>query len=314
MTQLKCAVIVAAYNEEKNIAICLDNLLGQTYSNLEIWVVDDGSTDKTVDIIEAYAKSHNNIHYIVQENKGAAKAREIGILHCDTEFVTFLDADDLLSQDAISLAMTEFDKNIDIVLYNLAISQNKQNSDFKVLEYFTTDREFTGLSAFQNCLSEWKVHGLGIFRKKVFLDSYALYKKYNKNGENYINNDEVITKLNFLNARNVRVCEGIYYYNFNTNSTTKKANPNFYKIINNTHIIMQACRDHNIPFNKSNIFMHDMRIVETKFKKWKSELANVSDWKKSMRSEMKKIISSEDNSFTFKLRFKYLKKLLKTYF
>lgn len=177
MTQLKCAVIVAAYNEEKNIAICLDNLLGQTYSNLEIWVVDDGSTDKTVDIIEAYAKSHNNIHYIVQENKGAAKAREIGILHCDTEFVTFLDADDLLSQDAISLAMTEFDKNIDIVLYNLAISQNKQNSDFKVLEYFTTDREFTGLSAFQNCLSEWKVHGLGIFRKKVFLDSYALYKK-----------------------------------------------------------------------------------------------------------------------------------------
>ena len=77
---------------------------------------------------------------------------------------------------------------------------------------------------------------------------------------------------------------------------------------------MQACRDHNIPFNKSNIFMHDLRIVETNFKKWKSELANVSDWKKSMRSEIKTVISSEDNSFTFKLRFKYLKKLLKTYF
>lgn len=56
-------------------------------------------------------------------------------------------------------------------------------------------------------------------------------KKYNKNGENYINNDEVITKLNFLNARNVRVCEGIYYYNFNTNSTTKKANQIFIKLL-----------------------------------------------------------------------------------
>lgn len=314
MTELKCAVIVAAYNEEKNIAICLDNLLGQTYSNLEIWVVDDGSTDKTVDIIETYAKSHNNIHYIVQENKGAAKAREIGILHCGTEFVTFLDADDLFSQDAISLAMAEFDKDIDIVLYNLAISQNEQNSDFKVLEYFTTDREFTGLSAFQNCLSEWKVHGLGIFRKKVFFDSYALYKEYNKDGNNYINNDEVITRFNFLNARNIRVCDGIYHYNFNVNSTTKKANPNFYKIIKNTNIILTVCREKDIKVNESSILVSDVRLVEGKLKKWKSELPNASDWKKSLRPEIKKIVLSKNNDFTLKLRFKYLRKLLKTYF
>lgn len=314
MTQLKCAAIVAAYNEEKNIANCLDSLLGQSYSNLEIWVVDDGSTDKTVDIIRNYAKDHKNIHYIVQANKGAAKAREAGILQCDAEFVTFLDADDSFSPDAIFCAMAEVDEDVDIVLYNLAISQNERNSEFRSPEYFTDDKEFTGLSALQNCLAEWGVHGWGVFRKKVFLDSYALYKKYNKNGENYINNDEVITKLNFLNSRNVRVCDGIYYYHFNMGSTTKKANPNFYKIFNNTNIILKVCRDNNIPFNESSILMYDLWLVETKFKKWKSELANVSDWKKSMRSEIKKIISSEDNSFTFKLRFKYLKKLLKTYF
>lgn len=135
MTKLKCAVIIAAYNEEKNIANCLDNLLSQSYSNLEIWVVDDGSTDKTVDIIRNYAKDHKNIHYIVQANKGAAKAREAGMLRCDAEFVTFLDADDLFSPDAILLAMSEFNKDIDIILYKLAVSQNEQNSVFKLHEY-----------------------------------------------------------------------------------------------------------------------------------------------------------------------------------
>ncbi|MFC6053178.1 glycosyltransferase family 2 protein [Acinetobacter portensis] len=290
------------------MANCLDNLLSQSYSNLEIWVVDDGSTDKTVDIIRNYAKDHKNIHYIVQANKGAAKAREAGMLRCDAEFVTFLDADDLFSPDAILLAMSEFNKDIDIILYKLAVSQNEQNSVFKLHEYFTEDIEFTGLMAFQNCLSEWKVHGLGVFRKKIFLDSYNLYKKYNHNGENYINNDEIITKFNFLNARNVRVCDGVYYYNFNTNSTTKKAHPNFYKIINNTHIIIQACHDHNIPFNESSILMYDVWLVESKFKQWKSELSNASDWKKALRLEIKKIISLENKGITFKLRLKYLKK------
>lgn len=314
MTEMKCAVIVAAYNEEENIANCLENLLDQTYSNLEIWVVDDGSTDKTVDIIQAYAKSHKNIHYIVQENQGAAKARETGISQCGTEFVTFLDADDIFSKDAISLAMAEFDSEVDIVLYNLAISKNEQNSDFKFLEFFTTDKAFSGLSAFQNCLSKWQVHGLGIFRKKVFLDSYALYKKYNTEDDNYINNDEVITKFNFLNARNIRVCEGVYYYNFNVNSTTKKPNPNFYKIINNTNIILTVCREKDIQVNESSILVSDVWLLENRFNSWKSELPNTSVWKKSLRPELKKLILSKDKGFTFKLKYKYLRKLLKTYF
>ena len=88
------SVIVPAYNVENYIANCLDSILEQSYKNLEIIVVDDGSTDNTPAIIDSYSHKDNRIKAIHQDNKGVAAARNAGLLAAAGDYYGFVDSDD----------------------------------------------------------------------------------------------------------------------------------------------------------------------------------------------------------------------------
>jgi glycosyltransferase involved in cell wall biosynthesis len=85
------SIIIPAYNAEKTLARAIDSVLAQTYSAVEILVVNDGSTDGTRQVCEAY---RGKIRYIEQENKGVSAARNLGIREAKGEYIAFLDADD----------------------------------------------------------------------------------------------------------------------------------------------------------------------------------------------------------------------------
>lgn len=90
------SVIVPAYNVENYIAKCLDSILNQTYKNLEIIVVDDGSTDNTLAIIDSYSAKDNRIKAIHQDNMGVAAARNAGLLAATGDYYGFVDSDDTI--------------------------------------------------------------------------------------------------------------------------------------------------------------------------------------------------------------------------
>ncbi len=92
MTDPSISVIVPLYNKEAYIAKTLDSVLNQTYQNYEILIINDGSTDKSTDIINTYTDTR--IHLVNQENKGVAAARNLGIEIAKSELIAFLDADD----------------------------------------------------------------------------------------------------------------------------------------------------------------------------------------------------------------------------
>ena len=96
---IKISVIVPAYNIEEWLARCLDSILAQTYSNLEIIVIDDGSTDKTGVIVDEYATRDPRIIPVHQENKGLVAVREHGITLATGEYVGFVDGDDAVTPD-----------------------------------------------------------------------------------------------------------------------------------------------------------------------------------------------------------------------
>ena len=104
------SVIVPAYNREKEIGRCLDSILGQTYSNLEIIVVDDGSADDTAAVCAAYAKKDNRIRIIHKENAGAIAARRTGVENAQGEVVTFVDSDDFIEPAMYESMMAIYDK------------------------------------------------------------------------------------------------------------------------------------------------------------------------------------------------------------
>ena len=111
----KISIIVAAYNQEKNIEKCLKSIVCQLYKNIEIVVVNDGSTDNTKNICEKYSYQDSRIILIHQENGGVSNARNVGLKYITGDYVTFVDADDYIDKNMIENYipyLEKFRKNI----------------------------------------------------------------------------------------------------------------------------------------------------------------------------------------------------------
>lgn len=105
------SVIVPVYNVEKYIRKCLNSLTAQTYKNLEIILVDDGSSDSSGSICDEYALKYNNITVVHKKNAGLGMARNTGLEHITGKYVTFLDSDDYISPACIEILYKNIIKN-----------------------------------------------------------------------------------------------------------------------------------------------------------------------------------------------------------
>ena len=93
----KVSVVLPVYNVENYLKECLDSLVEQTYKDIEIICVDDGSSDSSLKILKEYAVIDNRIIVLEQKNQGAAVARNFGLSVATGEYVSFLDSDDVFS-------------------------------------------------------------------------------------------------------------------------------------------------------------------------------------------------------------------------
>lgn len=91
------SVIVPVYNMERYLDKCVDSILNQTYKNIEIILVDDGSVDNSPQICDRYANDFDNVKVIHKENKGQSSARNVGLDVCQGEYIGFVDSDDWIS-------------------------------------------------------------------------------------------------------------------------------------------------------------------------------------------------------------------------
>lgn len=119
MESRKVSIIIPIYKTEKYLPECVASVLNQTYGNLQIILVDDGSPDRCGDICDQYAETDRRIQVVHKENGGLSDARNAGLPLADGDFVFYLDADDYLEADAIALLMEEQAKtSADIVTAN----------------------------------------------------------------------------------------------------------------------------------------------------------------------------------------------------
>lgn len=102
----KVSIIVPVYNEEKHLNRCVDSVLCQTYSDLELLLVDDGSTDNSSAICDEYAQLDSRVRVFHKENGGVSKARNLGISKANAEWIMFLDSDDYLMKDALEILIS----------------------------------------------------------------------------------------------------------------------------------------------------------------------------------------------------------------
>ncbi len=115
---MKLSVIVPAYNAEKTIQLCLDSILAQNVDDMEVLVVNDGSTDQTEVFLRRYAESRPAcFHYWTVENGGQGRARNIGLDHASGDYIGFVDSDDWIEPDMYERMIRKAEEeNCDIVI------------------------------------------------------------------------------------------------------------------------------------------------------------------------------------------------------
>lgn len=104
----KVSVIIPAYNQGHYLAAATQSVLNQTYSDVEVLIVDDGSTDETAQVAQQFTDPR--VRYIYQENRGLSGARNTGIRHATGDFVTYLDSDDLFLPEKLTILLDELQK------------------------------------------------------------------------------------------------------------------------------------------------------------------------------------------------------------
>ena len=137
------SLIVPVYNTEKYLKRCLDSLINQSFKDIEIIIVNDGSTDGSKKIIEEYLEKDNRIKYIEQEkNKGLLQARKVGNIHSSGKYVAYVDSDDEIELNTCSKVYSIVkDQDYDIVHIGVKVISEKHVKEAADLEnYFIPDR------------------------------------------------------------------------------------------------------------------------------------------------------------------------------
>ena len=177
MKKVKVSIIVAAYNIEDHISACLESIIKQTYQDLEIIVVDDGSTDHTRKLIREFAKQDARIKIIHQKNAGLSAARNSGILAATSEYVCLIDGDDTIAPDYVTkLYSRAFHTHADIAVCGYeTISINRSESHVTYHEAEIT----SGHDAARNLLLTQEnldiVAWNKIYKRSVFTDNNIFY-------------------------------------------------------------------------------------------------------------------------------------------
>ena len=124
---MRFSIIIPAYNAERYLSECLSSVSLQSFDNYEVILIDDGSTDSTLSLVEDFALRANNATVLTGENQGLLLARRRGLLHAKGEYVVFLDADDCLRYDALEI-LDKAIKKTDADIVSFLFSREKDFS------------------------------------------------------------------------------------------------------------------------------------------------------------------------------------------
>ena len=220
------SIIVPAYNCEKTIIKCLESLSKQSYHDVEIIIIDDGSKDNTLKIIREYSQTDNRVKIITQENCGPGAARNAGLKMAKGEYFTFVDADDTVESSYIESMLLLAEKNkLDLVLCKF-----KTN---KVLK-----KKISGKCRVVNDKQDILSNIVLLIKEGVLNSPYcklyrtALQKKYDIYMPTTVDiGEDLQFNLMYIQHTNTIGILDLYLYNYHIeNSTlTKKYRPNEYE-------------------------------------------------------------------------------------
>ena len=219
----KITVIVPVYNVENYLNKCLDSIIKQTYKNLEIIVVNDGSTDNSGTICQEYAQKDERIVYIEKENGGLSDARNAGLERMTGSYVTFVDSDDWIELDYVETLYTKIiEYQADIAVGNYySFNESEGMFYFHILGDSYYEKVYDNVSIFENLYESQEMKSFALISAWGKLYKAGLFEQLRfdigKLGEDgYLNQ-----KIYLLAEKIVYIHKGIYSYRIRNNSLSR---------------------------------------------------------------------------------------------
>lgn len=237
---MKVSIIVPVYNAAPYLRECIDSLVGQTWQNIEVILINDGSTDESGAICESYLADPRVIYHH-QQNAGVSTARNAGLDLATGEYICFVDADDWLESDALERLQNE---SADIVIYNFFHGERKHEEPLtdgvyppealypKMISY--VDEQGNIAYTFHNI---W----MRLFKRSLLEEHHIRFEPQHHNGEDLLFTFEATMKADTIS---VRRSEYLYHYRAVQTSQTNSYVKNFWelrkKIIEEIYDLIQA--------------------------------------------------------------------------
>ena len=199
------SVIVPVFNVEKYLTKCLDSIINQSYKELEIILIDDGSVDTSGQICEEYSARDNRIIVIHQENHGAAYAKNVGLCNATGEYLSFVDSDDFLQNDAYEFMVKQLE-DYDADIIQCSFKKVYQKYSQEVIK-FNNIQQLDSIDYLKEFTNDWTCGLLWdkLFKKNIF--DGIFFKLGHKI------DDEFFTYRGVMNSNKVlRVPHYIYNY------------------------------------------------------------------------------------------------------
>lgn len=213
----KLSIIVPVYNSEKYLSRCLSSLINQTEKEIEIIIINDGSTDGTEQIAKSFAEKDSRIVIIDQEHKLQGFARNNGIKQAKGEYIGFVDSDDWVDIDyfeKLYAAAKKYDSDVALAT-NVRIGNGKSKKRLNIIR----EEFITGIQEKFDSCHQWRD---GCPTNKIYRTEFL--KKYNIFfAEGIFCEDKIFSLKAVYYANGIATVPSIYYYYYrNPNSTTKK--------------------------------------------------------------------------------------------
>lgn len=225
---LKYSVIIPVYNVEKYIDRCLKSILSQNYDDLEIIVIDNGSTDRSGSVCDSYANEYANISVYHIENHGVGPARNFGLSKAKGEFICFVDADDYLVGNLFSDVENQLDSQLDLLVFSYYNSIEKNLSEIdrsaKILPTEGKKDKSDFIALFQElCLTDMMYTVWNKIYRREFLEEHQIVFESYELGEDVRFNLNVYQHVNAV----FLVKSGYYVYiSGRVDSAMGQYNPN----------------------------------------------------------------------------------------
>ena len=244
------SIIVPVYNDAIYIRRCLDSLINQTLKDIEIIVVDDGSTDTTPAVLKEYLKKDSRICVITQENSKQGTARNNGLKIAKGEYIAFIDSDDWVDTDYFE-KMLEVSKRTNV---DITVSSAKRIKKFdRISEYFGYEEEKI-YTSFEEIVKTLKIPPFWFVWGKLYKKN--LLSKMRFEEEVFYEDAEFLLKV-IHHTSSIATVPKVYYYYFSNPNSTMKSKHSIAKDqdkINAMVNVVKYAKEHNILLDEITIF------------------------------------------------------------